>query len=90
MSREEMIEVLIQDRLNDWVFASNCDGLEDVLWEGWKGYGKYTDNELKEEIEMRFEQEDIDQLLASSEWRKEENRKREEEEEKGISKVPFE
>ena len=30
MTRREMIEVLIQDRLNDWVFASNYDDFVDI------------------------------------------------------------
>lgn len=85
-----MIEVLIEDRLHDWVFARNYDGLEDILWEGWKGYGKYTDAELKEEIEMRLEPDYIKHLLASVEWRKEEAKKREDDVKKGIYKSPFE
>ena len=47
MTRREMIEVLIEDRLTEWVFARNYDGLEEILWDGWKGYGGYTDEELK-------------------------------------------
>ena len=90
MTRDEMIEILIEDRLTDWVFAHNYEGLEEVLWEGWKGYGKYTDAELKEEIEMHLGQDDIEELQNQIKWRKEEDRKREEDEKKGIIKDPFE
>ncbi len=91
LTREEMIEILIQDRFEDWIYASNTDTLEEALWDGWKGYGEYTNKELKDEIEMQFEQDRIEELLAGSESRKEERRKREEDEKKGIiHKLPFE
>lgn len=89
MTRRKMIEILIEDRLTEWVFAGNYDGLEEFLWDGWKGYGEYTDKELKKELE-RFEKDDIEKLLGQIEWRKEEDRKREEDEKKGIYKDPFE
>lgn len=83
-----MIEVLIEDRLTDWVYASNYDGLEFVLRNGWKGYDNYTNDELKAEIKnMRIEQEDINELLESSKYRKSEDRQRENEMVKG---EPFE
>jgi hypothetical protein len=90
MKRGEMIEVLIQDRINDWVYASNTGTLVEVLMDGWKGYGDYTYKELKEELEMRFEQDDIDQLFATSKWRKEREQKIEADEKQGIYTDPFE
>lgn len=51
MTRNEMIKALIEDRLTDWVYAQNIDGLEDILISGWKGYEDYTDLELKEAFE---------------------------------------
>lgn len=47
MSREEMIEILIEDRLWDWVYARNSDGLEDWLRMGFKGFDDLTNKELK-------------------------------------------
>jgi hypothetical protein len=88
LTREEMIEVLVEDRLSEWVFASNYGTLEELLWAGFKGYGEYTNDELLEEIELRGL--DIEQLQAQLKWRMEEDRKREEDEKKGIYKDPFE
>lgn len=51
MTRNEMINALIEDRLTDWVYARNTDGLEEILLTGWKGYEDYTDLELKEAFE---------------------------------------
>lgn len=51
MTREEMIEILIKDRIGDWVDARNSDGLEFILAHGWKGWDDYTDVELEECIE---------------------------------------
>lgn len=91
MTREEMIEVLIEDRLSEWVFASCYETLEELLWAGFKGYGEYTNDELLEEIELRgLKPEDIEQLQGQLEWRREESRKRAEDEKKGIYKDPFE
>jgi len=90
MTREEMIEILIEDRLTDWVFAHNYYELEILLWEGWKGYSQYSDEELLEEIEMHLGQNDIEELQNQIKLRKGEYRKREEDEKKGIIKDPFE
>ncbi len=90
MTRQEMIDVLIEDRLTEWVFAGNYNSLEYALCDGWKGYDEYTDAELKKEIEMQFEPDDVTELLASSKGRKKEDRKREEDERNGILKDPFE
>ena len=67
MTREDMITALIEDRLNDWVFASNTDTLEDALEYGFKGFAEYTDEELKEIIED-FEL-DVEELLVGRERR---------------------
>lgn len=51
MNRQEMIEILIEDRFEDWIYARNTDGLEDTLRYGWKGLDDCTDKELKEALE---------------------------------------
>lgn len=50
-----MIEILIKDRVGDWVHAMNHDGLEEVLAFGWKGFDDYTDQELQEAIDELVE-----------------------------------
>lgn len=49
MTRNEIIDVLIQERISYWVFARCYEDLEDVLFDGWKGFNDYTDDELAEE-----------------------------------------
>lgn len=59
MTREEKIEILIMDRIWDWVYASNSDTLEDWLAYGFKGYDNYSDAELDkalEEIDDKIEE----------------------------------
>lgn len=46
MSREEMIDILIKDHINDWVHAQNHEGLEEHLYVGWVGYEGWTDKEI--------------------------------------------
>ena len=48
MTRDEMIEILIEDRLSEWVYAQMTDGFVDMLRRGWKGYDEYTDKELQD------------------------------------------
>jgi hypothetical protein len=48
MTREEIIELLIEDRINEWVHARCYDGLKEILYAGWTGYTSYTDQELQE------------------------------------------
>lgn len=55
MTREEIIEILIEDKINDWVHAKNHDELEIILTIGWKGYKNSTNQELDEAIEMLVE-----------------------------------
>ncbi len=68
MTRQEMLNVLIED-----AFRSFADDvvLEEWLLVGWKGYGKYTDEELKDKIESCFGQKEIEELLISYSKRKE-------------------
>lgn len=56
MTRDEMIELLIEDRINEWVHARMHEGLEEVLFSGWKGYDEYTDEELDEAFELLVEE----------------------------------
>lgn len=55
MNRNEIISLLIEDRIGDWVHAHNTDGLEEVLVLGWKGYENYTNQELQEAFEELIE-----------------------------------
>ncbi len=85
-----MIGVLTQDRLNEWVYASNTETLEDVLYYGWKGYRDYTDEELKAVVNDNFEQDDINSLLAQHKQSIVDYNKREEDRKNGvISKLPW-
>ena len=47
MKREEMIDLIIEDRINEWVHARCYEGLEEILYVGWTGYTSYTDQELQ-------------------------------------------
>lgn len=51
MSREQMIELLIEDRMLEWVYAGNDDGLRETLSTGFVGFENYSDKELKEALE---------------------------------------
>lgn len=67
MTREEKIQILIEDRFWDWVYARNYDGLEEMLQIGFKGYDEFTDQELDdalEEIEEKIEE--IKGMLAKN------------------------
>lgn len=68
LTKDEMIQILIEDRLTEWVFASNYNTLEDFLLFGWSngknGYESYTEAELKEELE-EFDEEQIKDYLES-------------------------
>ena len=56
MKKEEMIELLVEDRINEWVHARCHEGLEDILYSGWRGYNNYTDQELNEAFEELLEE----------------------------------
>lgn len=79
MIREKMIEVLIENRLTEWVFAGCTDSLEELLMFGWKGYEDYTDEELKEAIEDYLEPKQVKNYLKSRNRRLNERAKRLEE-----------
>ncbi len=55
MTRNEIIELLIEDRINEWVHARCDEGLEEILYSGWKGFDDYTDQELQEAFEYLCE-----------------------------------
>lgn len=80
LTRDEMIQILIEDRLTDWVYARNYDSLEYFLLNGWgtskDGYESYSDNELKEELEDRFDEDQIKDYLKSSKQRIHESEER--------------
>lgn len=48
MKRDEIIDFLIEDKINEWVHARCYEGLEIILYDGWMGFGDYTDEELRE------------------------------------------
>lgn len=50
-TREQMIDLLIKDKIWDWIFARNDDELIHMLEFGFGGYSNFTDKELKEKIE---------------------------------------
>jgi len=66
MTREEKIEILIRDRIWEWVDAHNTDSLEEWLANGFKGFDNLTDQELDESIEeIKDKVEEIKEMLAN-------------------------
>lgn len=66
MTREEKIEILIRDRIWEWVDSSNSDSLEEWLAIGFKGFDNFTDQELDEAIEeIQDKVEQIKEMLAN-------------------------
>ena len=60
VTRKEVIDTLVSDRLDEWVVARNTDGLVDILrTNGWKAYGEMADKELLEHYDTLLEQNDI-------------------------------
>ena len=55
MNREQMIEWLIDNDLNDWNGneAGKSEYLAFILRDGFVGYANQTDDELRQEIEER-------------------------------------
>lgn len=51
MTRQEMVDILVEDRFWDWIYARNTDGLDEVLRVGWKGFDEYSNKELAEALE---------------------------------------
>lgn len=60
-----MIDVIIEDRLTEWVFAHSYESLEEVLLFGWKGLVDYTDKELTEIVMGNFDEEQVKDYLES-------------------------
>ncbi|HWA51829.1 MAG TPA: hypothetical protein VG895_02125 [Patescibacteria group bacterium] len=60
--RYEMIDLLIMDCIEEWVFARCYYDLKELMCMGFKGYDNYTDKELEEEIEDKFDPERIQEL----------------------------
>lgn len=50
MSRKEMIELLIEDRIWEWVYAGDHEGLREMLTTGFVGFDNYTDKKLKKTL----------------------------------------
>jgi len=50
MTRQQMIDVLVQDDIEYFVYTRMTDDLRDLFQEGRKGYNNYTLDELKEAI----------------------------------------
>lgn len=65
MDREEMIEILIQDRIWDWVYAQNTDGLREALRVGYEGWENYTTQELSDAIERISDKVDMIKEMLS-------------------------
>lgn len=63
MTREEMLSVLLEENIQ--TLSSDDVTLREWLLCGWKGYAKYTNKELKDEIEERLTPEEIKDLLES-------------------------
>jgi len=66
-TREEMIQELLEDDMNDVASMSmgdNDDLIRDMLLQGRKGYNNYTEEELQEEykryLEMQKEDDEED------------------------------
>ncbi len=65
MTRKEKIDILIEGRLWEWVYAHCLDGLEEALLTGFKGYENCTDEELDDSLEeIEHNIEEIKQMLA--------------------------
>jgi len=67
-TREEMIQELLEDDMNDVASMSmgdNDDLIRDMLLQGRKGYNNYTEEELQEEykryLEMQKEDDEEDE-----------------------------
>lgn len=66
MTRQEKIEILIRDRIWDWVDAHNIDSLAEWLTIGFKGFDNFTDQELDEAIEeIEDKVEEIKEMLVN-------------------------
>ena len=68
MTRDQIIQILVEERLTEWVYANNTVPLDDILYYGCKSYDNYTDDELKKEID-EFDEEMIKEYQLSIERR---------------------
>lgn len=66
MTKEEKIEILIEDKFWEWIYARCTDSLEDLLHEGFKGFDNYTDQELDDALDEIGEEkiEEIKGMVA--------------------------
>lgn len=68
MNREEMINMLVEDRLTSWVYIQDTFAMEEALRFGWKGFDDYTNDELKAAV-SEFDAEEIKELREGLENR---------------------
>lgn len=59
MTRAQMVEILINDKIHEFVCCQNTDGLEDLLCEGWEGFANWPTKDLKEEVKTVFEDYEV-------------------------------
>lgn len=61
-----MVDLLVEDRINEWVHANCYESLEYFLYTGMKGFDDYTDEEINEAfgelIEDNFDKEKADKI----------------------------
>ena len=58
IQRSEVIDALLDDDLDISSIMDREEYMYDILREGFKGYNKYTNKELKQEYEARIDPED--------------------------------
>jgi|GEM_PF-1218668 len=51
VDRDEAYQIIINDKLCEFVYAANTDGLEDLLLYGWKSLEEWSDQELEDFID---------------------------------------
>lgn len=61
MTRKEMIELLIQARIWECIYARNYDGLKEILLTGFVGLENFTDDELQKML-SEFDGDTIQEL----------------------------
>lgn len=64
-----MIEILIKDKVWEWVYAQMTECLEDTLYFGFPGFNSYSDAELKEAIEFLGNEQikEIEEMIKQDE-----------------------
>lgn len=53
MTRDEMINRLIKDKIEYYVYAGMTDDLEDLLYLGFDGFENWSNTELKKAVDDR-------------------------------------